>query len=291
MRDRFSAIICLILAGVFIFAGCEQKQQEEVATLDVAPDRAALSAPSDYIAEAIKAAGGIDAWSKTKELNLDCVVTFYQADGSSYLTEQRYDIYPWSNSIQISGREPQGEYSLQLSKGRFESLKGGDSIDDPSATVGKRCMADMILNILTVPARFLDQSVEFDRQSNATKLQGRWYYAIDRRSKGSIESALQSSKAIFYQDRDKAVVDMFRIVCNEGQMFLIVHGYDYTEVEKGGIVLPSRIEIFNSDAVGNMKDRLIRIDIPLQLLAYHAAIERGNDVDKPRNLAKSVTVE
>jgi glutamine---fructose-6-phosphate transaminase (isomerizing) len=31
--------------------------------------------------------------------------------------------------------------------------------------------------------------------------------------------------------------------------------------------------------------------IPLQLLAYHAALLRGNDVDKPRNLAKSVTVE
>ncbi len=31
--------------------------------------------------------------------------------------------------------------------------------------------------------------------------------------------------------------------------------------------------------------------IPLQLLAYHAAVLRGHDVDKPRNLAKSVTVE
>ena len=31
--------------------------------------------------------------------------------------------------------------------------------------------------------------------------------------------------------------------------------------------------------------------IPVQLLAYHAALERGTDVDKPRNLAKSVTVE
>jgi glucosamine--fructose-6-phosphate aminotransferase (isomerizing) len=31
--------------------------------------------------------------------------------------------------------------------------------------------------------------------------------------------------------------------------------------------------------------------IPLQLLAYYASVERGNDVDKPRNLAKSVTVE
>jgi glucosamine--fructose-6-phosphate aminotransferase (isomerizing) len=31
--------------------------------------------------------------------------------------------------------------------------------------------------------------------------------------------------------------------------------------------------------------------VPLQLLAYHAAVLRGTDVDKPRNLAKSVTVE
>lgn len=31
--------------------------------------------------------------------------------------------------------------------------------------------------------------------------------------------------------------------------------------------------------------------IPLQLLAYYASLARGNDVDKPRNLAKSVTVE
>jgi glucosamine--fructose-6-phosphate aminotransferase (isomerizing) len=31
--------------------------------------------------------------------------------------------------------------------------------------------------------------------------------------------------------------------------------------------------------------------LPLQLLAYYIAVERGCDVDQPRNLAKSVTVE
>jgi glucosamine--fructose-6-phosphate aminotransferase (isomerizing) len=31
--------------------------------------------------------------------------------------------------------------------------------------------------------------------------------------------------------------------------------------------------------------------VPLQLLAYYIALERGCDIDKPRNLAKSVTVE
>ena len=31
--------------------------------------------------------------------------------------------------------------------------------------------------------------------------------------------------------------------------------------------------------------------IPLQLLSYHIAVRRGCDVDQPRNLAESVTVE
>ena len=55
--------------------------------------------------------------------------------------------------------------------------------------------------------------------------------------------------------------------------------------------------------VASHADRVIRIPeteelfspvlvaIPLQLLAYHIAILRGCDVDQPRNLAKSVTVE
>jgi len=35
----------------------------------------------------------------------------------------------------------------------------------------------------------------------------------------------------------------------------------------------------------------VTMSIPLQLLAYYTAVARGTDVDQPRNLAKSVTVE
>jgi len=37
--------------------------------------------------------------------------------------------------------------------------------------------------------------------------------------------------------------------------------------------------------------RPILFAIPVQLLAYHIAVWRGTDVDQPRNLAKTVTVE
>jgi len=48
--------------------------------------------------------------------------------------------------------------------------------------------------------------------------------------------------------------------------------------------------VFYVPAVPDPLQPLVTV-IPLQLLAYHAAVLRGHDVDKPRNLAKSVTVE
>ena len=53
-------------------------------------------------------------------------------------------------------------------------------------------------------------------------------------------------------------------------------------------------EIFNDLLPVALVDELlspILTVIPLQLLAYHIAARRGLDVDQPRNLAKSVTVE
>ena len=64
--------------------------------------------------------------------------------------------------------------------------------------------------------------------------------------------------------------------------------------------------IADAEAVSSLKERhgqIIKLDtggmllapvvltVPLQLLAYHVAVLRGTDVDQPRNLAKSVTVE
>jgi glucosamine--fructose-6-phosphate aminotransferase (isomerizing) len=70
---------------------------------------------------------------------------------------------------------------------------------------------------------------------------------------------------------------------------------------RGGRVIAITTE-GNGD-LGNLAEEIIYVprtlpilaplvtSIPLQLLAYHVAVARGTDVDKPRNLAKSVTVE
>jgi len=49
-------------------------------------------------------------------------------------------------------------------------------------------------------------------------------------------------------------------------------------------------EVIYIPAVNEFISPLI-VALPLQLLAYHIAVKRGCDVDQPRNLAKSVTVE
>jgi glucosamine--fructose-6-phosphate aminotransferase (isomerizing) len=52
---------------------------------------------------------------------------------------------------------------------------------------------------------------------------------------------------------------------------------------------------FSDDVIyipdANQYTQSILANIPMQLFAYYMAVERGNDVDQPRNLAKSVTVE
>ena len=66
---------------------------------------------------------------------------------------------------------------------------------------------------------------------------------------------------------------------------LIVFADESVHVEEG-----PQLHVYK---VGSIPDPIAPIvfTVPLQLLAYHVAVLKGTDVDQPRNLAKSVTVE
>ncbi len=262
MRNRISEIICLVLVAVFVLTGCGQKHKEDVDVLARGQEVEAISPPSEEAARAIEATGGLNAWKKTTKLQLDCVVTFYQPDGSFYLTEQRYEVHPWLNSIKISADEPHGAFVWELSNGQFNVLRGVGQIDALPKAVPSRCFAEVILNIITAPARLLDGSVEFNKQSNPVKIQGKWYYPINSQNK---DAAARTSEAVFYQDRNSSLVDMIRLACsNTGaareKTIQYVRGYDYREVEKTGLLVPTRIEILETDARDRSQKRLVKID-------------------------------
>lgn len=83
---------------------------------------------------------------------------------------------------------------------------------------------------------------------------------------------------------EKTVSNMQEVAARGGQIILITDprgaaavGMDETEV----IIMPEMPEIITP----------IVYALPVQMLAYHTAVHMGTDVDQPRNLAKSVTVE
>ncbi len=82
---------------------------------------------------------------------------------------------------------------------------------------------------------------------------------------------------------DKIVSNIQEVKARKGQVFAIVTEGDQTIKE----IADYTIEI---PEVDESLTPLVSV-IPLQLLAYHIAVMRGCDVDQPRNLAKSVTVE
>jgi glucosamine--fructose-6-phosphate aminotransferase (isomerizing) len=81
-------------------------------------------------------------------------------------------------------------------------------------------------------------------------------------------------------DRNLAAIQ--QIIARNGKVVVITHpGVATGDLDVSGIVVPKNERELDP----------ILLVIPLQLLAYHAALALGHDIDKPRNLAKSVTVE
>jgi glucosamine--fructose-6-phosphate aminotransferase (isomerizing) len=83
---------------------------------------------------------------------------------------------------------------------------------------------------------------------------------------------------------DKTVSNMQEVMARHGQVLLVSDGEGLRQASAGAwatLKMPQIAEPFAP----------ILYAIPAQLLAYHTAVAKGTDVDQPRNLAKSVTVE
>ncbi|MCF6192271.1 MAG: glutamine--fructose-6-phosphate transaminase (isomerizing) [Candidatus Hydrothermae bacterium] len=82
---------------------------------------------------------------------------------------------------------------------------------------------------------------------------------------------------------EKTLSNTMEIRAREGRVISVINQGDthMRDVSDEVIEIPSTHEVLSP----------ILAIVPLQLLAYHVALIRGCDVDKPRNLAKSVTVE
>jgi hypothetical protein len=275
--------ILVIVATIFAGVGCLQVPSEKEDLLAVEPNVAAIVVPGDYAASALAATGGVVAWTKVIQLGLDGVVTFYQPDGSFYLTEQHFEVYPWSNSIRISAQEPQGKYCWQLTGGKFTSLDEKGTIDTSTTALSSRDYAETVLDILVAPVCFLDKSVGFIKSPTPVRKEGLWYYQIEMTYptepvasadvQQQIGQPIQPNfpKVIFFQNTNNSLIEMIWLADPQRQdegpgsagtqdRFLMVRGYDYQKVSEDGVLVPSKIEVFRSDNRAFIKERLVKID-------------------------------
>ena len=270
MTNRFSRkIIWLVFLLAFVVAGCEQGHKEEVVVYEPLIDPNFIV--PDYASRAIEATGGRQAWTKAKKLRLDCVVTFYKSDDSFYLTHHYYEICPWSNSIRISATEPQGNFVWELSRGRFSVLEGAEQVCALPIPVSER-FTEEILYITTAPAHFFDKRFGFRKSPDQVKIEGQWYYPIER-ERIFIGAIPYWSKVVFYQNSDSSLIDMIWHADLEREEFLMVRGYDYhpclrrgrlapaeAGVENRGVRIPTKVEIFRTNAAGVLQERLVKLD-------------------------------
>ena len=83
----------------------------------------------------------------------------------------------------------------------------------------------------------------------------------------------------------KKTISNMQEVIARGAKVLLVTNKSEDDVFSENIWETIEVELSNSDLIP------ILLTIHLQKLAYYSALKKGFDIDKPRNLAKSVTVE
>ena len=109
--------------------------------------------------------------------------------------------------------------------------------------------------------------------------------AANRRKHGV---AFEEAKSVFYDDNALLLEDVehshdedrFVLLGMSGKLRILVVCHCYRDAD----------DVIRIPQVPEFLQPIVSV-VPLQLLSYHIAVLRGCDVDKPRNLAKSVTVE
>jgi len=269
---RLSNLLCVLVSLTVLFVLSCTVQLEPPPPLASGPDTNDVSTITDFTIDSIKASGGLKAWLTAKQLDVDGVVAFYLPDRSYYLTEQLYEIYPWSNSIKISAIEPQGSFVWQLSQSHLTALCSDKQLNTLPVDICPRYFAEGIRYITTATARLFDNSSDFTRDFNPLKIEGRWYYPIQYTAGG--ESPIDSylSKLVLYQNKDTFLVELVWFASTEGKYFM-VRGYDYRRLKEGGVEFPAKIEIFESDEKAAVKKRLIKVDFNLPPIAKNITVE------------------
>jgi len=193
--------------------------------------------------------------------------------------------------------------ALYLGRRRFMSQSQNQEIID-----GLCGIPDQMEKVLTASDQIKDIALQFCDRENWLFLGRGYHYPV------ALEGALKLKEISYIHAEGMPAAEMKHgpiALINEGMpvVFIATQGVQYDKVisnieevrARGGKVIVVATE--GDAGIRQYSDHVVYVPsapeplqplltvVPLQLLAYHAAMARGCNVDKPRNLAKSVTVE
>lgn len=240
------------------------------------------------------------------------IVSICNVVGSSVARESDDVMYTWAGpEIAVASTKAFTTQlmAFQLMALRFAELKGSMTSDEVDAVIVElEGLPDKISTILEMKDEVSNLANQHFHKDKVLFL-GRGMDA-DIALEGSLklkEISYINSFAIAAGEMKHGTIALIE----EGTLVICLatqdHVYEKTlsnmkEVKARGAYVVAIVQD-DADQVDEIADVVIRLPktssmltpilsvIPMQLLAYYTSIERGNDVDKPRNLAKSVTVE
>ena len=192
----------------------------------------------------------------------DCVVTFYAADGSTYLSEQRHTIRPELAVLEVYADEPQGSFKWKLWGADFQKVAGVAKVDELPMGISDRNLAKLVLTSVTVGS---DMGPELSASSELEKIDGRWYNVtkIERGttySKTLKDIEVPWAKLTLYSDSTSGVIDRVVIEDVQSGLTLMAHSYNFWWLKEIGRSIPTKIDIFKIDEARTGRQRILHVD-------------------------------
>ncbi len=264
MIARVVTSAVLIVLTALTLTGCGRQTAQESAPdlslLATGPERQALPTPRAFVSAALDATGGLAAWEECRKIEFHAAVTACERNGCYYLTEHDFVVWPWSDSVQVRAHEPRANFTWEVVRGRYHAARADPNADVSPLRGLSREYADAVLQIATAPVRMLEDRVLLGPRPATVQIAGQWYLPIDAKYKEQIAEPYWT-QGVYFQTADRSLVDMIWLGNPRTHKFLIARGYDYAPATDAGILIPTKIEVFQSDPDANIGPRFALVDL------------------------------
>ncbi len=185
------------------------------------------------------------------EISADCIVTYFDEQGSKYVSEQHHTIYPQAMSITVTAVEPEGDFQWSLLNGVFSTVSRGSS--NSSVTLCSNEIAHSIVLNIAAKGGFLGD--ETGIMLDPVSIAGQVYQPIVLHSG---ENSLIKQK--LYRDVSTNKINWVEVGNSGGNVLYASRGYNVRKIKDSVSFIPTSIDVYNTGKDGRPSDLKMKIE-------------------------------